>query len=98
MGTHIIDQYSLLHFAVGIIVYFWGIKFWVWFWIHLLFELIENTNIGIMFINKYITIWPGGKPHPDTFINSFGDQLFSGLGWLVAYFADKISKEKHLYY
>jgi hypothetical protein len=34
-------------------------------------------------INNYLKIWPGGKTSSDTFVNSFGDILFSLLGWMV---------------
>ena len=54
MGTKLIDQYSLLHFASGIIAYYWGFNLYEWFYIHLLFELVENSNIGMYIINIYI--------------------------------------------
>ena len=44
--------------------------------------MIENSNIGIMIINKYIKIWSGGKQYSDKFINSFGDTIGAILGWL----------------
>ena len=98
MGTNLIDQYSLLHFATGIIAYFWGLNFYQWFYIHLLFELIENTNIGMYIINKYFKdIWPGGKPKSDSFINSIGDTIFSILGWFLAYYIDYIGAKYKLY-
>ena len=53
MGTKIVDQFSLLHFAVGIVVYFWDISLLLWFVLHTMFELIENTPQGIYFINHY---------------------------------------------
>lgn len=81
MGFHFYDRYSLLHFAVGIIAYYWSISWWVLFIIHSLFEYVENTTWGIHFINNWFTIWPGGKDHPDAIINSIGDTFFSLLGW-----------------
>ena len=42
MGNKFIDQYSLLHFAVGIVVYFWDISLLSWFVLHTIFELIEK--------------------------------------------------------
>jgi hypothetical protein len=89
MGNTFIDQYSLLHFAVGIIAYFWGISLQELFIIHLLFELIENTQFGMGIINTYFAnIWPGGKEHADLLINSIGDNFFASIGWLVAYYVD----------
>jgi len=97
MGNKFIDQYSLLHFAVGIVVYFWDISLLSWFVLHTIFELIENTQQGIYFINNYITWWPGGKPRPDSIINSIGDTIFSLLGWVIAYYTDQFGKQWQLY-
>ena len=48
MGSQVFDQYTYLHFAVGIIVYFWGISLENWIIIHTLFEIIENMDMGIL--------------------------------------------------
>ena len=84
MGTYFIDKYSLLHFAVGIIFRFFNISFTYSLLIHILFESIENTQIAIRFIDKYLTFWPGGKKSSDSIINSIGDTFFFMLGWFVA--------------
>jgi hypothetical protein len=90
MGFNFIDQYSLLHFAFGIIAYFFGIKFHIWLIIHLMFELIENSELGIKYINTWFKpIWPGGKDSQDALINSTGDQIFAMCGWLIAYASNK---------
>ena len=84
------DQYSYLHFCVGVIFYFFGITIKQYFVLHLLFEIIENTNIGMLFINKYFkNIWPGGKPSSDSLLNSLGDHIFSLIGWYSAYLLDQ---------
>ena len=90
MGKFIFDQYTYLQFAVGIIVYFWGVKFKYWALIHLLFEIIENSPSGIKFINTKLTFWPGGKPKADSFINILGDNIGALLGWLAANYLDKL--------
>ena len=79
MGTHFADQYSLLHFAVGIIAYFFNIPFRWWIVVHTLFELLENTPQGVKFISTHIKIWPGGKPKADTMLNSICDTVFAAL-------------------
>ena len=84
MGIYFTDQFSLLHFATGIIAFFWKISFMNWFIIHLIYELITNTRVGIKFINNY-TAWPGGKLDYDTPINIIGDQTWGLIGWLFAY-------------
>lgn len=86
MGTNWIDQYSLLHFSVGVIAYFWSMNLLTLIIIHIIFEYVENTKFGIKFINNYfIRWWPGGKEFPDNTINSISDTLFSILGWYVSY-------------
>ena len=88
MGSNIFDQYTLLHFASGVIAYFFGINFWVWVIIHTIFEITENTQCGMRFINNYLTFWPGGKPEADGIINSVGDTVGASVGWLCAKWLD----------
>jgi hypothetical protein len=90
MGIYFIDQYSLLHFAVGIIAFFWGINLPNFFILHSIFEFVENTKIGMAIINNYITIWPGGKSRADSNINILGDIVFSVLGWTLAKYINVI--------
>jgi len=84
MGIYFTDKYSLLHFAVGVVVYYWNVSLVAWFIFHLIFELVENTQTGMHYIRK-IKLWPGGKRHSDSWMNSLGDQLYSVLGWLLAH-------------
>ncbi len=93
MGYRLFDQYSLLHFAVGVVAYFWSISFLMIIVIHILFEFIENTGVGMNLINTYFTQWwPGGKTHADSMLNRFSDTIFTGIGWLASYQLDKIYK------
>jgi hypothetical protein len=85
MGVFFTDKYSLLHFASGIVAYYWNVSFVAWFILHLIFELAENTETGMHYIRK-VKLWPGGKVHPDSWLNRVGDQFYSVLGWLVAFF------------
>lgn len=97
MGIYLFDQYSLLHFAVGVIAYFWNISFNLTIILHIIFEIIENTNDGMNIINKYLTIWPGGKPFADSKINSIGDTILTAIGWLCAYYLDQMGIKYGLY-
>lgn len=97
MGSKAVDQYSLLHFAVGIVAYFWGLSWQLLLFLHILFELVENTPQGMYFITTYISLWPGGKPRADSIINMISDNIFSIIGWFVARYADSFAIEKHLY-
>ena len=85
MGKYFTDKFSLLHFATGVISYYWGLSFSQLFIVHFLYECAENTNSGMKLINL-ITIWPGGKNKADTITNSLGDQLYALLGWIFAQF------------
>ena len=95
MGIKLFDEYSLLHFAVGIVFFFWKIRLSHVILLHILFEYLENTLEGINLINKFIPMWPGGKEKPDSILNSTGDILSSVIGWLVSYIIIRIFKNKH---
>ena len=97
MGFQLFDQYTYLHFAVGIIIYFWNISLQNWIILHTIFELAENTQIGMNIINKYIKLWPGGKPKADSIINIVGDSLGAIIGWLSAYYLDKLGNKYKWY-
>jgi hypothetical protein len=82
MGQTLLDKYSWLHFATGIVAYFFRIGFWNWFLFHGLFEYVENTPEGVHFIDTQLgALWPGGKQEADATINSLGDQLSALLGY-----------------
>ena len=100
MGINLFDQYTYLHFAAGIGAYFWDISLINWIILHIIFEIIENTKIGIKFINNF-KYWPGGKNYADSGINSLGDTIGAIIGWLSAYLLDTIGNkykwyEKHI--
>ena len=90
MGEQLFDQFSLLHTATGIIAYFFGIDIKLWFILHIIFELLENTENGIFIINKYLKFWPGGKPKSDSNINMIGDTISAIIGWYMAYYLDSL--------
>lgn len=93
MGKYLFDQYTFLHFSVGVIMYFIGFNLIYTIIIHTIFEFIENTETGVNFINKYMAwFWPGGKDKPDLIINSMGDTVGVVAGWLTAKYLDDIGK------
>lgn len=93
MGACFLDQYSLLHAAVGVIAYFWNVPLWLFVLVHTLFEIGENSKPGINLINRYVSPWwPGGKPRADSLTNIIGDTIFSILGFLLANFLDLQAK------
>lgn len=89
MGEGCLDRFSWLHFATGMIAYYWGVNFWVALLVHIIFEILENTEIGMKFITN-IKIWPGGKAKADSFLNStICDNAFFVFGYGVAYLLHK---------
>ena len=97
MGNQLLDQYSLIHFASGVVAYFWGITAPYWFVAHAGFELAENTKTGMDFINKNLTWWPGGKPRADNLTNILGDNVCAMVGWVCAYQLDEAGKRRGWY-
>ena len=97
MGNQLFDQYSVLHYATGIIAYFWGIPLNYWFIAHFAFEMVENTLYGMRFINDVLKYWPGGKPRADSIINIVGDNISALLGWFCAKKIEEIGKTRGWY-
>tara|TARA_B110000483_G_C18206952_1_gene548342 strand:- start:9687 stop:10004 length:318 start_codon:yes stop_codon:yes gene_type:complete len=97
MGKQIFDQFTYLHFASGIVAYFWNISILNWLILHSIFEFLENTKFGMNFINKYLFVWPGGKSQVDALSNILGDTIGTLLGWLSAYYLDKIGNHYNWY-
>ena len=98
MGNNSFDQYSFLHFCVGGVLFYWNISFIPAIILHILFEYLENTKLGIKFINKYFTSrgllrWPGGKYKADTLMNNIVDTIFFALGWFIAYYINELGIE-----
>ncbi len=89
MGTQLFDQFTLLHFATGVIAYFFNISLPTWALLHFMFEMAENTHIGMAIINRF-PIWPGGKKYADAKVNVLGDNLAGILGWIAAYLLDNM--------
>lgn len=91
MGGQLLDQYSLLHAAVGVVAYFWNVPFWFGVLLHAVFEWAENTATGIWWVNRLFVEpgwfglgWPGGKREPDALVNRVGDTGAFAVGWLAA--------------
>lgn len=98
MGFRLIDQYSYLHFVVGATIFYFNISLFQWFVLHTLFEILENTTLGIYTINNYLTFWPGGKPKADSIENNIGDTIFALLGWLSAHIVNNYAIKNKLYF
>jgi hypothetical protein len=91
MGIYFFDEFSLLHLASGIIFQYFDFSFIQHLYLHILFEILENTQIGISLINKLYSLAPGLiKTESDSLINSFGDVIYGIIGWLIAYYFRKL--------
>jgi len=100
MASQFLDQYTYLHFATGIIFYFWGISFTNSFILHSIYEYFEITDFGTKFINTYLgNIWPGGGKHKqEKFIyNGLGDTIGFIIGWVTSYYIDRLGKNMGWY-
>ena len=97
MGSDLFDPFSLLHFSVGVFFYAINIDFIYTFLLHTIFEIIENSPVGVNFINTHLSFWPGKKRLADTLKNSTSDLLFSIIGWLGAKKIRDIYKIKNIY-
>ena len=99
MRSKIFDQFTYLHFASGIISYFWGISFVLWLIVHSIYEYLETTQFGIYIINNYFgKIWPGGGKHKNEgFNNAIGDTIGAIFGWISAYYLDNLGNKYQWY-
>ena len=98
MGNKFADQYSFLHFCVGAVAYYWQLSLRDAFILHFIFEIVENTPLGMRFINRFFVRsgsfgWPGGKDKPDSALNIVGDNAFFVLGWITAQKLDEVGTE-----
>jgi hypothetical protein len=88
MGTQLVDNFSILHGASGVVLYFWGFSLFQTTLIHTVFEILENTKTVMKWTNS-TGWWPGGKPQADNLTNMTGDTIFCMLGWIISYIIDK---------
>ena len=89
MGVLLTDNFSILHFAIGIVFYYLGLSLYKSTIIHIIFEIAENTPLVMNVTNK-TGWWPGGKPKPDNYLNMFGDTIYFILGWIIAKYIDEM--------
>ena len=96
MGKYIFDKDTLIHFSVGMIMYFLGISLHTWIIIHIIFEIFENSTYILYLLNKYLNINETSSDmyKKDHIINSIGDIIGAKLGWLFASYIHKYLKIK----
>ena len=92
MSRQFFDQFSLLHFASGVTAYFWFhhlVSFKTFLIFMVLFELFQNSAVGMDFMNHYIPIWPKNRREPEPWVNMMSDVLFLIIGWQSAFYLDE---------
>ena len=92
MGIHLFDQFTLLHFATGVLAYFWSVPPLTFIIAHTVFEIVENTEIGVNFMNIfYVQLKGGTKLQADTLLNSIiGDTIGGLAGYFGAQWLDDL--------
>ena len=96
--SKIIDRNTYLHFAAGIIAYYWGFTLIEWIVVHILLDIFQRTEIGKKVTKFFLRIWPeSGDLTPESYLNILGDSTFTILGWCSAYLLDKLLQKAGLY-
>ena len=73
------DKYSLFHFSIGVIFYFFGIRLPFLILKYTIFAILKNTKNGIIFMDKYMKYWPDRKTND--IIGSLINIVIAFIGW-----------------
>lgn len=96
-----LDQYSLIHMAVGILFYFWKISFFLSTLTQATFMLLNNSEEGSKLFSRYAPQYPYTAKKHDSWINMVGDNMSFNFGWLLASAVDTslvpAGQEKQIY-
>jgi hypothetical protein len=98
-GDALFSQYSLLHFAMGLIIFFTKVPLLLATLAYTAFLLVHHSEEGSRFMSKFVPMWPGGKRSED-YLPILGDILAFDAGWLAASAADcwhDTSPDRHLF-
>ena len=96
--SKIIDRNTYLHFAAGIIAYYWGFTLIDWLILHILLDLFQRTKLGKKVTKIFARIWPEPSDlSSETYLNVLGDSAFAVLGWVSAYLLDKFLQKIGMY-
>ncbi len=87
MDQYAFDEYSVVHFAIGVLTYQSGFSFVTLAIVYSIFKIFSNVSLGMYVIDTYITPLLGYKLFPESFKNIGTDLAMCLLGWLVGYLA-----------
>ena len=84
-------SWTVVHFFIGTLAQQLGFPAWLWFFLNVIFEIVENRTI----IFQKASIWSqnyGAWPEykGDSLENSSLDVIWGMLGWLFGWFLDFI--------
>ena len=96
--SKIVDRYTYLHFAAGIIAYYWGFTLIEWISVHIILDIFQRTELGKKVTKFILRIWPESPDlSSESYLNILGDSTFTVLGWCSAYLLDKLLQKVGLY-
>ena len=87
MDQYAFDEYSLVHFSIGVLTYQSGFSFLTLAIVYSIFKIFSNVSLGMYVIDTYVTPLLGYKLYPESFKNIGMDLSACLLGWLTGYLA-----------
>jgi hypothetical protein len=89
MDQYAFDEFSVVHFAIGVLTFQAGFSFLTLAIIYSIFKIFSNVSLGMYVIDTYVTPLLGYKLFPESFKNIGSDLGMCFLGWLVGFLALK---------
>jgi hypothetical protein len=87
MDQYAFDEYSIVHFAIGVLTFQAGFSFVTLAIIYAVFKIFSNISLGMYVIDKYFTRFIDYKLYPESFKNIGSDLGMCFLGWLFGFLA-----------
>jgi len=85
MDQYAFDEYSVVHFAIGLLTFQAGFSFLTLAIVYAIFKVFSNVSLGMYVIDTYVTPLLGYKLFPESFKNIGSDLGMCFLGWLVGF-------------
>jgi hypothetical protein len=87
MDQYAFDEYSIVHFAIGVLTFQAGFSFVTLAILYAIFKIFSNMSLGMYVIDKYFTPFIGYKLYPESFKNIGTDLALCFIGWIFGYLA-----------
>jgi hypothetical protein len=85
MDQYAFDEFSMAHFAFGILSFQTGVSFVSLAILYTIFKVIGNISIGKYVIDSYLTPVLGYKLYSESFKNIVADLSMCFLGWFAGF-------------